>query len=182
MSQTNGPTATCASCGAPDDGEFVNCKYCRSAVSAAELARAIPCPNPQCRQACRWGKQKCAACQAWIVVSCVFCGSISPHNISNCLKCNEAFAGAPQRKAAMQQQQQHQQSMQAVGTWGNVAAAFAGAAVGASIGSHHSHGGGYFYESTSNDYAPPSSNDDYDVSNVSDDGDSDTGGGGFFDD
>lgn len=98
-------------------------------------------------------------------MSCVFCGSISPHNISNCLHCNEGFAGAQQRKHAMQQQQQHQQSMQAVGTWGNVAAAFAGAAVGASIGSHH-HGG--YYSSSDDDYAPVSSND-YDVSNVVDD-------------
>jgi hypothetical protein len=96
----------------------------------------------------------------------VFCGAISPHNISNCLQCNEAFAGAMQRKQAMQQQQQHQQQMQAVGTWGNVAAAFAGAAVGASIGSHN-YGGGYSYESSNNDYAPPS--DDFDTSNVIDD-------------
>lgn len=169
MSQPNG-TATCASCGAPDDGELVNCKYCRNAVSADALAKAIPCPNPACRAACRWGKQKCAACQAWIVVSCVFCGAISPHNCSNCLRCNEAFAGAPQRKAAMQQQQAHQQNMQAVGTWGNVAAAFAGAAVGASLGSHHH--GGYHHHA---DHSPPSSND-YDVSNVIDDV-----GGGFFD-
>jgi hypothetical protein len=164
MSQTTGPTASCASCGAPDDGELVTCKYCRQAVSAEALARAIPCPNPACRTSCRWGKQKCAACQAWIVVSCVFCGAISPHNISNCLQCNEAFAGAQQRKQAHEQQQQHQQNMQAVGTWGSVAAAFAGAAVGASIGAYHSGG----YDSSSDDDSPPSSND-FDVSNVVDD-------------
>jgi hypothetical protein len=132
-------------------------------VSAEALAKAIPCPNPACRTACRWGKQKCAACQAWIVVSCVFCGAISPHNISNCLRCNEAFAGAMQRKQAMQQQQQHQQQMQDVSTWGSVAAAFAGAAVGASLGSSSS----YSYESSSTDYS--SSSDDFDTSNVSDD-------------
>lgn len=177
MSQPNGPTATCGSCGAPDDGELVNCKYCRRAVSADALAKAIPCPNPACRMACRWGKQKCGACQAWIVVSCVFCGAISPHNCSNCLRCNEAFAGAMQRKQQMQQQQQHQQNMQAVGTWGHVAAAFAGAAVGGAIASHGS--GGYYYSSDDSDDSPPSSVDDYDTSNVIDDvGDI---GGGFFD-
>jgi hypothetical protein len=169
MSQTSDPrppvTASCASCGAPDDGEVVTCKFCRQAVSAEALARAIPCPNPACRTSCRWGKQKCAACQAWIVVSCVFCGAISPHNISSCLRCNEGFAGAQQRKQQQQQQQQHQQSMQAVGTWGGVAAAFAGAAVGASLGSHHD--GGY-YSSSNDDYSPPSSND-FDVSNVIED-------------
>ncbi len=177
MSQTTGPTANCAACGAPDDGELVTCRYCRQAVSADALAKAIPCPNPACRSACRWGKQKCAACQAWIVVSCVFCGAISPHNISNCLHCNEAFAGAMQRKQAMQQQQQHQNQMQAVGTWGNVAAAFAGAAVGASIGSH-SHNG-YSYSSSSDDYSPPSN--DFDTSNVIDDV-GDIGGGSWGDD
>ena len=168
MSQTSGPTANCAACGAPDDGQLVHCRYCQQAVSAEALAKAIPCPNPACRTACRWGKQKCAACQAWIVVSCVFCGAISPHNISNCLQCNEAFAGAMQRKQAMQQQQQHQQQMQDVGTWGSVAAAFAGAAVGASLASSS-----YSYESSSTDYSPPS--DDFDTSNVSDDS-GDSGG------
>lgn len=182
MSQTTGPTATCANCGAPDDGEFVNCRYCKHAVSAEALAKAIPCPNPACRTACRWGKQKCAACQSWIIVSCVFCGSLSPHNCSNCLRCNEAFAGAPQRKAAMQQQQQHQQQMQNVSAWGGVAAAFAGAAVGSSLGGHHHcHDGGYY--SDSSDYSPPSSND-FDTSNVFDDGGDFGGdfGGGFSDD
>ena len=177
MSQTTGPAATCSACGAPDDGEFVNCKYCKCAVSADALAKAIPCPNPACRLACRWGKQKCAACQAWIVVSCVFCGSISPHNCSNCLRCNEAFLGAAQRKAAAQQQQSHQQNMQAVGTWGHVAAAFAGAAVGGAVGSHY--GGGHHYHSDSSDFSPPSSND-FDTGGVLDDiGDF---GGSFGDD
>ena len=165
MSQTT--AANCASCGAPDDGEVVHCKYCKQAVSADALAKAIPCPNPACRTVCRWGKQKCSACQAWIVVSCVFCGSISPHHISNCLRCSEAFAGAMQRKQAMQQQQSHQQNMQAVGTWGHVAAAFAGAAVGASLGSH-SHSGGYYSSDSNDDYSPPSSND-FDVSSVVED-------------
>lgn len=153
------------------------CKFCRQAVSAEAMRTAIPCPNPQCRMQCRWGKQKCAQCQAWLVVSCVFCGSLSPHNISNCMRCNEAFAGAPQRKAAMQQQQQHNQNMQAVGTWGHVAAAFAGAAVGSAVTNSHYHShSSYSYDS---DYEPPSV-DTYDVSDaIEDAGDI---GGGFFDD
>ena len=178
---TQGTSASCAACGAPDDGELVHCKYCRQAVSADALAKAIPCPNPACRTACRWGKQKCRACQAWIVVSCVFCGAISPHSISSCLQCNEAFAGAMQRKQQMQQQQAHHQNMQAVDTWGGVAAMFAGAAVGASLGSL-SHGGynaSSDYSSGDGDYSPPSSND-FDVSNVVDDI-GDAGGGGSWD-
>lgn len=114
---------------------MVTCKYCRHAVSAEAQRTAIPCPNPKCRLLCRWGKQKCGQCQAWLVVSCVFCGSLSPHNVSNCMQCNEAFAGAVQRKAAMQQQQMHHQNMQEAHVWGNVAAVFAGAAIGSAISS-----------------------------------------------
>lgn len=159
-------SATCNSCGAPDNGEFVTCKYCKQAVSADAQRTAIPCPNQQCRTLCRWGKQKCGQCQAWLVVSCVFCGSLSPHNISNCMQCNEAFAGAAQRKAAMQQQQQHHQNMQQANVWGGVAAAFAGAAVGSAL-SHRS----YHYDSCSS-----SSSDSFDISGVSDDSGFDFGG------
>ena len=148
--------AICAHCGAPDLGELVVCKFCGSPYSEEAARTAIPCP--QCKTLCRWGKQKCAACQAWIVVSCVFCGALSPCNMSNCSSCNEAFAGAPQRKAAMQQQQQHQQQMQDVGTWGTVAAAFVGAAAGAAL---------------STDFSSSSSVDTetYDTSNVSEEDD-----------
>ena len=163
---------TCASCGAPDDGQAVICRFCQKAISAEILARAIPCPNPQCRTQNRYGRQKCGACQAWVVVSCVFCGSLSPCNVSNCLQCNEAFAGAMQRKQAAQSQQQHANNMQSVGTWGNVAAAFAGAVVGAELGSLGS--GGSFYESDS--YSSNSDTDDYNDSNVSDDTSGDDGG------
>jgi hypothetical protein len=160
-------SATCNTCGAPDSGELVTCKYCKQAVSAEAQRTAIPCPNPSCRVSCRWGKQKCGQCQAWLVVSCLFCGSLSPHNISNCMQCNEAFAGAAQRKAAMQQQHQHHQNMQQANVWGGVAAAFAGAAVGSAI-SHHSY---HSYDSCSS-----SSSDSFDISGVSDDSGFDFGG------
>ena len=161
MGQEAGGAAICASCGAPDDGELVFCKYCKAPYSAEAARTAVPCPS--CRTACRWGKQKCVVCGAWLVVSCVFCGALSPHNVSNCLSCNEAFAGAPQRKAAMEQQRQHQQQMQDVGTWGSVAAAFAGGIVAAEIGSV---GSSSSSSSSSFDLAT------FDASNVSDDDDS----------
>lgn len=172
MSQWNGPGGppagpppTCANCGAPDQGELVICRYCKQAVSAEAARTAIPCPNPQCRTLCRWGKQKCAECQAWLVVSCVFCGAISPHNISSCLRCNEAFAGAAQRKAQMEQQRQHQQNMQDASVWGNVAASFLGAAAGVAVShSWHSHDG-----CSSHDSCSSSSSDAFDISGVSDD-------------
>lgn len=174
-----GPVAAamCANCGAPDNGEAVICRFCQRPVSAEAQRTAIPCPNPQCKLLNRWGRQKCAQCQAWIVVSCVFCGAISPHHVSNCLRCNEAFAGAAQRKAAMQQQQQHQQNMQSAGVWGNVAASFLGAAAGvavSSIGHSHSYDGCSAYDSCS----APDSIDTGDISDAFDDG----GGFDFSDD
>ena len=122
-----GEAAICANCGAPDDGELVHCKFCQSPCNAEAARTAVPCPN--CRTACRWGKQKCVKCQAWLVVSCVFCGSLSPHNISNCLQCNEAFAGAPQRKAALEQQRQQQSAIDIMGA----AAPLLGVALGAAV-------------------------------------------------
>lgn len=160
MSQTGGAggggnaSPTCASCGAPDGGETVICKFCKQAVSADALRSAIPCPSPQCRTLCRWGKQRCVACHAWIVVSCVFCGAISPHNLSSCLHCNEPFAGAPERKAQLEHQRRSQENAQNVGVWGGVAASFLGAAAGSAIGSSWSGGSwsGSSYESSGGDH------------------------------
>jgi hypothetical protein len=157
MSHTNGPgrtpggpSPTCTNCGAPDSGELVICKFCKQPVSAEAARTAIPCPNPQCRTLNRWGKQKCGHCQAWIVVSCVFCGAISPHNISNCMHCNEAFAGSAQRKAQIEQQREQQQNMQSASIWGNVAASFLGAAAGSAVSqSWHAHDGCSSYEGCS---------------------------------
>jgi hypothetical protein len=169
MSQVSGPgaSAVCNNCGAPDNGELVICRFCQQAVSAEALRTAIPCPNPQCRAQCRWGKQKCAHCQAWIVVSCVFCGAISPHNVSNCMRCNEAFAGAAQRKMMHEQQRQEQQNMQQASVWGNVAASFLGAATGVALGEAFE----------SHDSCSSSDDDVGDISDVSDDTPFDFGGG-----
>jgi hypothetical protein len=113
---------------------------------------------------CRWGKQKCGQCQAWLIVSCVFCGAVSPHNVSNCMRCNEAFAGAAQRKAMMEQQRQQQVQVQQVNAWGGVAASFLGAAAGVAIGGAFSSDNGC------------SSADTFDISGVSDDTSFDFGG------
>lgn len=149
-------SAQCTSCGAPDDGELVTCKYCRQPVSAEAQASAIPCPR--CRALCRWGKQKCGACQSWIVVACVFCGAISPHNQQACLRCREPFAGAPARKQAMQQQRANAETMQTLGVVGNIAASFLGAAAGSVVVNHgHSSWG----DSSFGDYGGDSSSDSW---------------------
>lgn len=123
--------ACCQSCGAPDNGEFVNCLYCRNPVSAQAVQYAVPCPS--CRTACRWGKQQCGQCRSWLVVSCLFCGALSPHNCSNCMSCREAFVGARERIAARQQQISHQQNAEIASAVAPAAASFLGAMVGAMI-------------------------------------------------
>lgn len=131
---SDGRAPACANCGAPDAGELVICRFCKQPVSAEVARTAIPCPNPPCRTPNRWGKQKCVQCQSWLVVSCVFCGALSPHSVSNCLSCNEAFAGAAQRKAEREMRQNRQYASHQAGVWGDVASSFVGAAAGAVIG------------------------------------------------
>jgi hypothetical protein len=81
------------------------------------------------------------------------------------LQCNEAFAGAIQRKQQIEAQRAHQQNMQAVGTYGHVAAAFLGAAAGAAVSNAWS---SHEYSSSS-DWDGPPSVDTYDVSDVAED-------------
>jgi hypothetical protein len=168
-------SSTCANCGAPDAGDLVICKFCKQAVSAEALKSAIPCPNPQCRALCRWGKQHCPQCQSWIVVSCVFCGALSPHSVSNCLQCREAFAGAPQRKAQMEGQRQHQQNMESVNAFGNIASGLLGGMAGAAIASDWSNDSSSFSEGFTGDSAMSDG-----ASFEWGGGDSDPGDGGDF--
>lgn len=143
----HGGHAECKKCGGPQKAGFVICQFCKNPYSDEHLRTAVPCKR--CRELSAWGQMKCVRCQDWIVVQCLFCGNVSPHNVSACLSCNEAFAGMPQRKAArdaeiarQRQIQQQQQTMQAVGTWGHVGASFLGSMAGAMVGSgvsHHHH-------------------------------------------
>jgi hypothetical protein len=105
---------TCATCGAPDDGQEVLCKFCQQPVSAQVKASSIQCG--QCNHLNRWGRQQCTHCNAWIVVQCVFCGSLSPRTVAACMQCNEAFAGSFERKQQRESQQQVQQAEEVLGT------------------------------------------------------------------
>jgi hypothetical protein len=173
------PAATCNHCGAPDDGENVFCRFCRHAYNAQLLASAIPCPR--CRTACRWGKQKCSACGTWIVVACVFCGAISPHNQPACMRCGEGFQGAAERKAQRMQQQQSQQNMQMMGVVGNIGGAFLGAMAGGVVSHAWSHSSYSSYDYDSSD-PPPSGGGSLFESFGGDGGAFESGGdGGGFD-
>lgn len=127
----------CKHCGAPRVAGYAACKFCRTPFVENSQTNAIPCPR--CNTLNEMGAQKCVQCQTWVVVQCVFCGALSPHNVPGCLKCGEAFAGAPQRLQERQRQQHLQQGLQVAGTVGTVAASFLGAAAGAGMFSHHEH-------------------------------------------
>ena len=73
--------------------------------------RPIACPR--CAFACAWGTQRCPRCQTWVVVDCVFCGALSPHDQAACLACREPFSGAMARK--QQRAQRRAIAVRAVG-------------------------------------------------------------------
>jgi len=137
----------CTNCGAPRAAGYAACKFCKTPFVANTQTNAIPCPR--CATLNEMGAQKCVQCQTWVVVQCVFCHALSPHNAPACLHCSEAFAGAPERFAARQSQQRLATGLNIAGTVGNVAASFLGAAAGAGMFSghhehhHHQHHEGY---------------------------------------
>jgi hypothetical protein len=183
----------CNHCGAPRVAGYAACKYCktpfptaaRAAEGGGEAGRAIPCPR--CNTLNEPGAQKCVQCQTWIVVQCVFCHAISPHNVPACVKCGEAFAGAPQRFAERQRQQQLQQGINIAGQVGNVAASMLGAAAMAGVfsgRSHHEHYEHHHYSHHHGGYEPPPPpppDVDYGPTGAGIAQSSESSGGGFFD-
>ncbi len=159
----------CSNCGAPRAVGYAACKYCKTPFVKDTQTDAIPCPR--CNTLNEMGAQKCVQCQAWVVVQCVFCHALSPHNVPACAKCGEAFAGAPQRFAERQRSQQLQTGLEIAGTVGNVAASFLGAAAGAGLFNHHE-------RPTYGGYDQPSQSGDGSGAGISESsGSGDTGGG-----
>jgi hypothetical protein len=77
--------------------------------------------------------QKCSACATWLVVQCVFCGTLSPHRESACSKCREPFAGAAERLAQKRQEQESKRQLEMVSNVGGVAVSMLGAIAGTGI-------------------------------------------------
>src|SRR5262249_47032491 len=121
----------CAHCGAPRTAGYAACKFCQTPFVQNTPTSAIP--RPPCNTPNQMGAQPCVKCQAWVVVQGVFCHALSPHNVPACVKCGEAFAGAPQRFAERQREQHLQQGLNIASSVGNVAASFLGAAAGAGL-------------------------------------------------
>ncbi len=179
-------TPDCPRCGAPQKHGYVLCPFCRAPYSEQAARHAIPCKR--CSELSAWGQSKCVRCQAWIVVQCLFCGNLSPHSMSGCLGCGEAFQGMAQRKAARDAEVSRQRTLQTVGTWGPVGASFLGSVAGAYLGSGASH---HHHESSWSDSGGTGSYDDVGTGLASsDDGGSvfdslsdafSSDGGGWFD-
>jgi hypothetical protein len=131
------PEELCQNCGAPRAAGYAACRFCKTPFVANVQTDAIPCPR--CNTLNERGAQRCVQCQGWVVVQCVFCHALSPHNVPACARCGEAFAGAPQRFAERQRQQHLQQGLNIATQVGGVAASFLGAAAGAGLFSGHSH-------------------------------------------
>jgi RNA polymerase subunit RPABC4/transcription elongation factor Spt4 len=88
----------CPKCGAPHEFGLILCKFCRTAFDPEEARRATPCPR--CKDLFHEDTQKCPRCEVWLVVQCVFCHELTPHNRPRCDACGEVFAGSAERKAA----------------------------------------------------------------------------------
>lgn len=158
----------CPKCGAPQKPGYVLCPFCKAPYSEEVKKHAIPCKSASCREPSAWGQTRCVKCNEWIVVKCLFCGNISPHTMSACLTCNEAFQGMAERKAAQEaearrlaEMQQSQQTAQNVAAYGGVAANFLGAFAGAAL----AQGGGIYHHEVNNTWIEnPIEQGDYNAS------------------
>src|SRR5262245_34089168 len=128
----------CDNCCAPKQPGLAVCKFCGRPFVADLQSRAVECPK--CSVYNDWGVTQCVSCQAWVVVKCVFCGCLSPHQLPACLRCREPFAGAPERLAAKTAAEKQAQTLKTVAAVGGVAATVLGAAASAHWG--HGRGGG----------------------------------------
>lgn len=124
-------SSPCFHCGAPREAGLAVCRYCRTPLIENVAANAVPCP--QCGLLHEKAAQKCASCATWLVVQCVFCSTLSPHNDASCEKCGEAFAGAVERFQARQQEQVMKQRLDMVSSVGGVAAGLLGAVASSGV-------------------------------------------------
>ncbi len=121
----------CGQCGAPRDVGVLACRFCRLPYSADAARDGVPCPN--CGLLHERDAQKCSSCATWLIVQCVFCGTLSPHRDANCSKCREAFVGSAERLALKRQEQESQRQLEMASNVGGVAASVLGAIAGTGI-------------------------------------------------
>lgn len=91
----------CENCGAPKVAGLAGCTYCNAGYPG--VAAGVECPA--CHASNEKGRQTCAACNASLMVQCVFCNAHSMCDQPACTRCREVFAGAAERKRAREQAQ-----------------------------------------------------------------------------
>jgi hypothetical protein len=138
----------CENCGAPFEEGLASCAYCDMPI----VGRSAGVRCPDCAELNTADRRACAQCGRAFTKGCVFCGKVAFLTATACPGCNEAFAGAEQRKAQRDQQQKQQQQMQLVSQGiGAVTSAVTsqagqsllGSLVGAATHQGSGHGGGH---------------------------------------
>lgn len=111
----------CEECGAPAAAGLVACSYCDAPYPG--MPEGVSCP--QCGDDNLPSRARCASCSASLQQSCLFCAMTSSVALAACGHCGEAFEGAEQRKAELEEQQRQQQliglAAQGLGVLGQVA-------------------------------------------------------------
>jgi len=121
----------CPNCTAPREAGLVVCRYCKTPMVRDVQNEAVQCT--QCSTYSDIRATNCVKCKAWVVVKCIFCGTLSPHHFPACVHCRETFIGATERWQQRKQHHESAQRMQMVSTVGGVAASFLGAAAGVAL-------------------------------------------------
>ncbi|MFO0682967.1 MAG: hypothetical protein U0234_13005 [Sandaracinus sp.] len=133
----------CDNCGAPYEDGLASCAFCDMPI----VGRSAGVRCPACSELNTADRRACAMCGAAFTKGCVFCGRVAFLTATACPGCNEAFAGAEQRKsqreAQAKQQQQMQLAQQGLSAVTGFAASQAGQALIGSLvgGGAPSHGG-----------------------------------------
>lgn len=98
----------CENCGAPHEDGLAACAFCDMPI----VGRSSGVRCPSCSELNTADRRACAECGAAFTKGCVFCGKVAFLTATACPGCNEAFAGAEQRKSAREAQAKQQQQMQ----------------------------------------------------------------------
>ncbi len=102
------PSAKCDNCGAPHEDGLASCAFCDMPI----VGRSSGVRCPACSELNTADRRACAMCGAAFTKGCVFCGRVAFLTATACPGCNEAFAGAEQRKSQREAQAKQQQQMQ----------------------------------------------------------------------
>jgi hypothetical protein len=108
MTETKaGPDTHCDNCGAPHQDGLAACAFCDFPIVGR--SSGIRCPS--CSEISTADRRSCAQCSTPFTKGCVFCGRVAFLTATACPGCNEAFAGAEQRKKQQEEAAKQQQVM-----------------------------------------------------------------------